>query len=269
MRALALHCGGEVKSREEVFGFPVPPATGSYTPIPHKLLLTELDERLAAEGLAPRAEKLAVTRMGQRLFGLKELSSPDAHDRTYGCVLGLRNSYDGSFAPGLCAGSMVFVCDNLGFYGSHLTFQIRQTANLIEALPSIIGEAVAALPAAFAAQSTAFSMYRQTRLNDRRAHDAVFRIHARGGLDAAEILGVLQEWQTPRHEEFAGPKTAWRLLNAATEIIKGDLWKLPDKTFVIHQVLEELCRTSTVKELQVGLCESANESANVCCCDLG
>src|SRR5579871_4209474 len=102
MRSLILHCGGQLKSREQVFEVPIPTATATFTPVPHELLLSQLSERLAFEGLGPRDEKLAVTKNGQRLFGLMELSVPQPQNRGYGCVLGLRNSYDGSFTPGLC-----------------------------------------------------------------------------------------------------------------------------------------------------------------------
>ena len=46
----------------------------------------------------------------------------------------------------------------------------------------------------------------------------------------------------PRQPVFAeAPKTVWRLFNAATEIMKGDLWRLPARTRAVHTVLDDVC----------------------------
>lgn len=168
--------------------------------------------------------------------------SPGVRDRDYGCVLGLRNSYDKSCSAGLCIGATVFVCDNLSFHGSHITFQRKHTANLLRDLSWIISETIAKLPLLFAAQARSFEAYRETELSDRQAHDLVIQFFDRGGLNGSDIFGVLREWTKPRHPAFdAAGRTAWRLFNSATETIKGDLWRLPARTRAIHAVLDEEC----------------------------
>jgi hypothetical protein len=240
MNALILHCGGQLKSRQEVFAFPVPPATGQFTPLPHELLITHVEERLEIEGIGMREQRFAVTNKGQRLFGLMELELPEFQNQGYGGVLGLRNSYDRSFPAGLCIGSVVFVCDNLGFHGSHAIFHVKETET--SDILAAVSEAVAKIPTLFAQQSRSFKAYHRTQLNDQLAQDLVGRFFDRGALNLVEVPRVWQEWQAPRHPEFAeSPKTAWRLFNAATEILKGDLWGLPEKTFAIHQVLDQAC----------------------------
>ena len=62
-----------------------------------------------------REERLALAKEGQRLFGLLALEMPGFVASDFGCILGLRTSYDRSFANGLCIGATVFVCDNLSF----------------------------------------------------------------------------------------------------------------------------------------------------------
>jgi hypothetical protein len=71
----------------------------------------------------------------------------------YGCVLGLRNSYDKSCSTGLCIGATVFVCDNLSFSGSQITFERKHTANLLRDLSWIITQIVDQLPTHFNRQS--------------------------------------------------------------------------------------------------------------------
>lgn len=246
MKGLMLHCGGQLKSREEVFAVPLPQETASYTPLPHESLVTRIERQLAFEGVTVREEKLALAKDGQRLFGLMQVELSAFAGRDYGCVLGLRNSYDKSCSAGLCIGATVFVCDNLSFHGSQITFQRKHTANLLRDLSWIISETVAKLPALFAAQSETFEVYRQTELTDRQVHDLVIRCYDGNALNASDIVPVLREWREPRHPQFAeAGKTAWRLFNAATETIKGDLWRLPARTRTIHEVLDQECGFET------------------------
>jgi hypothetical protein len=247
-----LHCGAQLKSREEVFAVPLPPATDSYMPLPHESLVTRIEKQLALEGATTREERLALAKEGQRMFGLIQVELPGSPDRPayaevsagrdYGCVLGLRNSYDKSCSAGLCIGATVFVCDNLSFHGSQVTFQRKHTANLLRDLSWIISETVNRLPLLFAEQSKTFEAYRRTELSDRQAHDLVIRCYDGGALNSSDIVPVLREWRSPRHPAFAeGGRTAWRLFNAATETIKGDLWRLPARTRAIHEVLDAEC----------------------------
>ena len=242
MNGLMLHCGGQLKSREDVFAVPLPQATPSYVPLSYESLVTRIEKQLAVEGIRITDQRLALAQNGQRLFGLMQVEMPQFPARDYGCVLGLRNSYDKSCSTGLCVGASVFVCDNLSFRGSQITFQRKHTANLLRDLSWIITETVTKLPAQFAAQSEIFDQYRAAEIPDQQAHDLVIRFYDRHALNLSDIPRVLKEWREPRHPEFAeAGKTAWRLFNAATETIKGDLWRLPARTRLIHEVLDEQC----------------------------
>ncbi len=136
----------------------------------------------------------------------------------------------------------MFVCDNLSFNGSQITFERKHTANLLRDLSWIITETIGKLPIQFAAQSEMLETYRETEISDKEAHDLVIRFYDEGAVNVTEIPSLLKEWRQPRHAEFSqGGKTAWRLLNAATETIKGDLWRLPQRSGKIHAILDEVC----------------------------
>lgn len=242
MNGLLLHCASALASREAVCAVPVPAATPSYVPLPYESFLARIEKQLAVEGMAIREERLALAKEGQRLFGLLQIELPGSGQRDYACVLGLRNSYDKSCSAGLCIGATVFVCDNLSFHGSTVTFQRKHTANLLRDLSWIITETISKLPAMFAAQSETFEAYRKTELAHKEVHDLVIRCYDGDALNVSDIPRVIKEWREPRHPEFRdGGKTAWRLFNAATETIKGDLWRLPARTRAIHEVLDEAC----------------------------
>jgi Domain of unknown function (DUF932) len=241
MKGLMLHCGAQVKPRDEVFAVPVPLATASYVPLSYESFVTRIEKQLAVEGITIKDEKLALAKEGQRLFGLLSLTMPEFTAEDYGCVLGLRNSYDKSVSSGLCIGASVFVCDNLSFQGE-VTFTRKHTTNLLRDLSWLITETIAQLPVRFAQQSSTFECYKQRELSDGKAHDLMIRFYDEGALNVTDIPALLKEWREPRHSEFAeAGKTAWRLFNAATEIMKGDLWRLPARTQALHDVLDKTC----------------------------
>ncbi len=137
MNGLMLHCGAQLAARTDVFAVPVPESTSTYVPLAYESFLTRIEKQVSVEGMAVREERLALAKDGQRLFGLMSLEMKDAARTEYGCVLGLRTSYDRSFANGLCVGAQVFVCDNLSFSGE-ITFSRKHTANMLRDLSWMI-----------------------------------------------------------------------------------------------------------------------------------
>ena len=244
MNGLMLHCGGQLKSREEVFAVSIPEATNSYVPLPFESFLTRIEKQQAVEGILVKEERLALSNNGQRMFGLLALEMPTYGNQDYRCVLGLRNSYDKSMSTGVCVGASVFVCDNLSFNGE-VTFARKHTANLLRDLSWLIAETVSQLPNRFREQATTFETYRKAELSDADAHDLIIRLTDTGGINIGDIRNVLKEWREPRHQEFAeNGKNAWRLFNAVTEVIKGDLWRLPARTTKLHDLLNsKFCLT--------------------------
>ena len=251
MKGLMLHCGGALKTKEEVFAVPVPPATSTYTPLPYESFITRIEKQLVVEGIAVTEERLALAKDGQRLFGLMALGMPGVVATDYCCILGLRTSYDRSFANGVSIGAAVFVCDNLSFSGD-VTFERKHTAGMLRDLTWMISETVSTLSLRFAAQSATFETFKRRELSDKDAHDLAIQFWDAGAIGVLEIPRLIREWREPAHQEFAqSGKTVWRLFNAATEIIKGDLWRLPARTRGVHTVLDDV----------LGLRKQKNDSA--------
>jgi hypothetical protein len=250
MNGLMLHCGAQLKTRDEVFAVPAPPATATYAPLPYESYIGRIEKQLAVEGIKITEERLALSKSGQRLFGLLALSMPECAQVDYGCVLGLRTSYDRSFANAICIGAAVFVCDNLSFRGE-VTFERKHTPGMLRDLSWMISETVSSLPVRFASQSHTFKAYKRQEFGDMEAHDIAIRLWDAGALGALEIPRLIKEWREPRHPEFAQSKSAWRLFNAATEVIKGDLWRLPARTRVLHTILDEACEARVHEKVSI------------------
>src|SRR5439155_1920267 len=90
-------------------------------------------------------------------------------------------------------------------------------------------------------QERRFAAYQGHELTEQGAHDLIIL-----GLDSrvipvTRIPEVLQEWREPRHPEFRQGRTAWRLFNAFTEILKGNLAELPRRSQALHGLMDSAC----------------------------
>jgi hypothetical protein len=127
---------------------------------------------------------------------------------------------------------------------------------MLRDLSWMISETVVTLPTRFTAQSVTFETYKRREVKDPEMHDLAVRLWDSGALGALEIPRLIREWREPRHPEFARTKNAWRLFNAATEVIKGDLWRLPARTRILHAVLDEACGLTEPKATEAAPSET-------------
>lgn len=245
MKGLILHCGGQLKSRDEVFSVQLPETTASYVPLPNESLIERLEKHLVVEGITVTEERLALSPNGQRMFGLLAVSMPGIAETDYRMVIGVRNSYDKSCSAGICIGASVIVCDNLSFRGSFATLARKHTANLLRDLSWIITKTVGILPTMFTEQAACFQRYKETQVSDMQAHDLLIQMLDRKAINVTHVPHVLQEWREPSHSAFEeNERSVWRLFNAVTETVKGDLWRLPARTRLSHEVLDQVITTA-------------------------
>jgi hypothetical protein len=232
---LLLHCGAARVPREQVGAVPTPRSTATWTPIPHLLLVEEVEQTLKANGLAIGTQAHSLTHDGSRYFGLTEVRRTEK-DEDYCWVLGLRNSHDKTFPAGIVAGSQVFCCDNLAFSGE-VKLARKHTRFITRDLPQLVQGAVGRLMERWHHQDARIDTYKLTELEDRAAHDLVIRATDVGVCPNKLVPRVLREWREPRHEEFQ-PRTVWSFFNAFTEALKGNLVELPQRTERLHGLLD-------------------------------
>jgi len=236
---LYLHCGANVVNREQVAGVLTPPRTESWVPIGHERLLAAVQRSLERSGLHVVSEAHGLTCDGNRYFGLLQVTN-GTNPEDFGLVVGLRNSHDKKFPAALVLGASVFVCDNLSFSGE-VRLARKHTVHIERDLPQLIDRAVGMLGGLRRTQEQRFLAYRQRELSEPQAHDLIVRALDGRIVPVTRIPEVLQEWRAPRHPEFREARTAWRLFNAFTEILKGRLDVLPARTLALHGLLDGAC----------------------------
>jgi len=236
---LMVHCGGQEVARERLAGTETPPATATWHPIPHDVLLREVEEALGMNHLRVTAERHALAREGDRYFGLLQVANgKEPGDHSW--VLGLRNSHDQSFPAGLVVGSRVFVCDNLAFSGE-IVIARRHTRWILRDLPRLVLGGVGQLAGRWHSQEERFARYRATPVADRDAHDLMIRALDARAVTMAQVPEVLRHWRRPEHPEFRD-RSAWSLFNAFTSAVgAGSVWLVARRTQVLHGVFDSHC----------------------------
>ena len=74
MLNLMLHCGGHEADRREISQVATPPPTDTWQPIKHARLLAEVERTLEGNRLEVVNEAHALSRDGDRYFGLLEVA---------------------------------------------------------------------------------------------------------------------------------------------------------------------------------------------------
>jgi len=239
--SLVLHAGAHLATEEAVEASYTPPPKGDHYPIPHSYLLQCVRNTLHDLGWENPESAHALMGDGNRYFGLLSIRPRGAGvsriygDGTYGLVMGLRNAHDCSFAGQGMLATRVFVCDNLAFSGrseSVFRFNRKHTRFIERDLPGVVSKAFGSLVQAATNEAERIDRYRAFALTDQSVvHDFLVRAIDRRALTPQMLPHVLKEWRrddgpgglAPNCAEVDpafGQPTAWRLLNAVTEVEK-------------------------------------------------
>lgn len=255
---LVLHCGANAVHREELAKVVTPDKTDDWCPVPHETLVTAVQNTLVQSGASIVTEAHGLTRGGLRYFGLLQVHRPDDSD-DFGLVIGVRNSHDKSFGASLALGANVFVCDNLSFRGE-VKLSRKHTKNIERDLPALVLKAIGLLDGLRTTQEQRFVRYKLTEMADKDAHDLMIRALDNHILPCKRMPELIQEWRHPRHPEFT-ERTAWRLMNAFTETLKGNLTELPKRTIALQGMLDLACGFNLQDAAQAAVQEVSQDAA--------
>lgn len=230
-------CGKEnsAVSFEELASVKTPEGTDSFHPIPHSHLVGIFREQLKEANLSVVSELHTLARYGQRYFGLFEIDMKK-EGATSGTVVGLRNSHDKCFVAGICAGNAPFVCDNLCF-SNEVTLGRKHTVNILRDLPRLVSLGIGRLTDLWNKHEQRVDRYKVTSIDNRDAHDIVIRSFRAGAISKTMIADVVDQWNEPAHADFK-PRNLWSLHNAFTEVWKGNISAMRDRSSCLHGVLD-------------------------------
>jgi len=282
-------------NRTDVFAVQTPPPTKTWRPIPHNYLLELIERDVTEAGMEITGEHHLLDKDGARWFCTLQVqhavatiktATPDdvaatlgssLHDATaaqvqeaiattevvkhrgYSTVIGARNSHDKAFVANMACGSHVMVCDNLCFWGEIVVGRMH-TSRILHNLPRLIKEALSQVLVMEKVQDERIGTYRDTRLLNFGAHDALIRAVDANVIPASKIPTVLGLWRGSykaqgdddpvawgdAHEDTFKPNTVWRLFNAFTSVLKlANQFDLPAKSRSLHALCDDLCGYET------------------------
>lgn len=208
----------------------------SYQPIGHDYLVDMVEDCMADIGFRFGPQHHGLSHDGARYFGVVELMWAEQRD-DFALVLGLRNSLDKRFPAGVAFGKTVRVCANLDFSGEQ-SFGRKHTANILRDLPNMIMAAVSNTKTMAHNQVLRAETYQGFKLRDELADHLIMNMLRRGAINATRVPKVVQEWDEPSYDH--GPRTMWRLFNAATEALKGtNIHEMPKRTIELQAICDE------------------------------
>jgi len=234
---LMLHCGGQLATREQIAEVVTPSPTRSWQPVPHIRLIDEVEASLETFQMRVVASAFALAKEGTRFFGLMQVALADREEKDYGYVVSLRNAHDKAWQIMMGVGLNAFVCDNLSF-SAEIQVLRKHTNRVLLDLPNLVGRATGQLAERWNDQGTRIEAYKTHELTDSQANDLIVRAYEGGVAPITILPEVITEWRTPSHLEFAESKNVWRLFNAFTQGLKGNLWALPKRTQALHALMD-------------------------------
>jgi hypothetical protein len=211
---LIAHCGAKKISRLDLKELPTPPATDTFQPIAHSVLIEKLEEALSFRHISIQRDEYAVSKDGMKMFGLLELNADYEGIRF---AIGLRNANDKSMRVGMVAGYRIFVCDNMALSGDFKPMLAKHSKNFD--LTESLALGVDRIQRQWTPLREQIDFMRQTTLEDDKARLLIYKAFMNYRFPVTLMKRVHADYFEPKHEEFK-PRSVWSLSNAFTTSFK-------------------------------------------------
>lgn len=199
-------------TQDELDTIGAPPPTETWFPVKHAAVIETVKGSLTDAGFVITKSRFGLSRGDARMFATLVLES------ALGCgvslAVGVRNSIDKSFPLGFCAGSSVFVCDNLAFR-SELLVKRKHTRFGAQRFQGEISRAVRTLDAFKTHETNRVKALQLADLSDQQAESLMLRSFEQGIVSHRVLPKVIGEWRKPSFDDFE-TRDAWSLINAFT-----------------------------------------------------
>jgi hypothetical protein len=210
-----VHAGAEKIGRQDLLSLPTPTPTDTHKPVAHSVIVEALVESLGYRRLEVVRDEYAVSKDGNRMFGVLDINAETTDIRF---SIGVRNSHDKSFSLGLTVGYRVFVCDNLAFHGD-FTPVTRKHSKHFDVL-EVIGPALEKMQRNFKPLIQQINVWKDFELSDPAAKCIIYDAFIEHDEFPKHLARhVHHHYFEPEHEAFK-PRNLWSLSNAFTSAFK-------------------------------------------------
>ena len=205
---LIAHSGAEYIDREGLKALETPPATDTWTPIPHYDLVVALEGQLKARGITIVKEQFAVQKA--KLFGVIDTDYQVTEEG--GAAIGIRTANDKSLALQLAIGYRVFICDNMAFHGDLIALRRKHTANLD--LHKEFAEGIGRYVREYPKLQDNIIWWKERTVSKERGKQLIYDIFSQRIVPLRLFHPAVRDWEATEN------KTMWPLQNAVSNHIK-------------------------------------------------
>ena len=216
----------------------MPEATDTYMPVAHSDLLNLFEDKLADVGFRFGEQQHVLGRSGLRYFGKCELINGYSDDDTR-LFCGIRNSLDMSIRATFLLGMNVNICSNKSYFAENIVGR-KHTLNIMRDLPEMVELEVQKIHVAAELNRQRIARYQGWKIVDMTADHLMVQMLRSNVINITRFPKLVKEWHEPSEDH--GPKTLWRLFNAATRVLKdASTFEIPRRTLRLQKIADEVC----------------------------
>jgi len=225
--------GNNRVTEAEVFQVPSVPFTRTFKPFHHKQVIDAVRTGINAVGLeVAKTEYVLAGKEGTRLFGVWDMST--GNDELCWSI-GIRNSMDKSMALGICAGTRVFVCENLAFDGEFVALRKHTKGLTLEELEFMAYRAIRCLVGRLTKFQAWHEGLKTYELRDADAKILLVELIRQNVMPASWFPRFYELYFNDTYEQ-----TLWGFHETATNVLKdANLLTLPKKNRLLNAILNQ------------------------------
>jgi hypothetical protein len=201
-------------NREELQTIHTPEATATHRPIAHHTVIDGIEEALSYRHISIVASQFAVSKDGQKMFGLLEVNQ-DWEGIRY--AIACRNAHDKSMRLSLVAGYRVMICSNMAISGEFRPAMAKHSKHVN--FEEVITIAIDRVQRHFKPMQQQIQQWKDTELSDDQARLVLYKMFVEGEFPKRMLPDVHKHYFQPQYEAFE-PRNLWSLSNALTSAVK-------------------------------------------------
>jgi len=226
-------------TRSELATVPEVPFTDTWTPWHHSHILDTVDAQLEDMGLRPIREHIELSDNRMNMFG--HIGIAQSEGAMY--MLGFRNSMQKSFALGFVAGETVYVCSNMGFFGSFREVRIHNASLTEGVLFDFVRKAIESVREETLDYQEWFAKLKHLSISKEDFKVLTFDIMQAGIVPPSKFHKFSNDWDAERkaQEDYASESTLAHFYGAATRTLRGSsVYSTMGKTRALNQYIRDL-----------------------------
>lgn len=199
----------------ELLQVPVPPKTDTYSPVPHKDIIEEIEKHINAAGGDIRQRSYRTNKKGTQVIGLFDVP----FSKNFDFRIAFRNSYDKSMSVAFVAGSSVLICSN-GMIVGETKFIRKHTGTVRDELSQKINATLSDYAGTMETVNRQSNRMKSIMLDKTLTAELCGRFFMEQDIITSSQLNIIKnELKSPTYEEFSD-NSLWSLYNHATHALK-------------------------------------------------